>query len=132
MKTRLFFCGIAACTILFLAGFVSVKHNTVPGLPSKEKFICYKPGSLTSYPAQNWTHVSWGAVSGASSYTFICYYSYFSQGSQLYMVDSFTSTGTSALINTDLPGYYDWQVKTNCSGGGGSSPYAYTYFYVNF
>lgn len=133
MKTRLFLCGLAACLILLLAGFVQIKHDPVPQQSSKEQFTCYKPGNLHSYPnpTSYYTHVTWGAVSGASSYTFICYYSYFTQGSYMYLVDSFTTTSTSAVINTDLPGYYDWQVRTNCSDNT-SSPYAYTYFYLDF
>lgn len=131
MKTRLFPCGIAACLMLFLASFAPVKHAPVPSPVVKEKFACAKPTNLRAYPAQNTSHILWNAVPGATSYTFEAWYSYFTQGSYMYLVDSFTTTSTSVIITTDLPGYYDWQVKANCSDNT-SSNYAYSYFYLNF
>lgn len=149
MKLPLRFYVMAAGIILFFGGFVPAKYPPVVQQPLKEipaarspgvaallpqtAFTCAQPTGLASYlnpPDYEYTTLQWNAVSGAVSYSYELYYSYFTQGSFMFLIDEgeFNTHAYPIAAYTDLPGYYDWRIRTNCSGG--SSAWSYGSFYL--
>lgn len=145
MKLCLFPCGLAAGMVLLLSSFDSVRHQPFPQPLSKEQsvcaapsfpatpFTCAQPTGLVSYinpPDYDYTLLQWNAVSGAVSYTYELYYSHFTPGSFMFLIEEgeFSTIAYPIAAYTDLPGYYDWRVNTNCSGS--SSAWSYGSFYL--
>lgn len=126
MKTRLFLCSIAVCITVFLTSFIQVKHQPVP----QKRFTCSGPTNLRSYPALGTSGVKW-TMPYLANYEFVCYYSGDDPGSYQYEVasDSQTSSTGVASFTTDVPGYYDWQVRIGCPNDG-FSEWSYASFYV--
>ncbi len=79
--------------------------------------VCNAPTNLLSTVTSNSANVSWTAASDASSYD-VQY-----KDASTSTWSSIISTGSTSLIISGLSASttYDWQVRTNCSGGGSSS-----------
>lgn len=131
MKTKSLFTFLTVFSFMLLCSFTPAGHNRVGPASPKAAFVpfsCPGPTKLVSFPELGYSSVKWTTPYNANS-EFICYYSGDTPGSCQYVVESFTTTSTKAVINTDLPGYYDWQVRYDCPNDAMSS-WSYASFYV--
>lgn len=133
MNTKKSLSFLTVVSFMLLCSFTPAGHNRVGPASPKAAFApfspCPGPTNLRSAPQLGYSSVKWAMPYPGATYEFECYYSGDTPGSCQYLVESFTTTSNSAVINTDLPGYYDWQVRYGCPDDGMSS-WSYASFYV--
>ena len=86
---------------------------------------CNAPSGLSSAVTSNSATVTWTAVSGAASYDVDYKLTTSSTWTNAATATTLTSVAISGLTASTV---YDWQVRTNCSGGSGSSSYSAAQF----
>lgn len=117
MNTKISLSFLTVFSFMLLCSFTPVQHNRVQVLSvTKQKaapFTCAAPTKLRSSPQMWYSSVSW-ATPYIATCEFECYYSGDTPGSRQYLVASETVYTNGLFFNTELPGYYDWQVRMSC------------------